>query len=247
MSPHYKDIINMNKSFLTNLIALSITITGFFIPIGGDIIKSAGIFALSGALTNWIAVYMLFEKIPLLYGSGVIPMHFEEFKTGIRSLLMNQFFTEENIDRLLKEETSLSDEEKYKIIDSIDYNRLFDGLKANLLSGGIGPMLKMVGGDMLIEKYRGEAVSAFRNVISEELFSPKEGDFISKIFDSESKKKTLLKNVDQIVEARLNELTPKRVKEIIQEMIRKHLGWLVVWGGLLGGIIGVIAAFSSAV
>ena len=28
-------------------------------------------------------------------------------------------------------------------------------------------------------------------------------------------------------------------------MIRKHLGWLVVWGGVFGGLIGFIAAVSK--
>jgi uncharacterized membrane protein YheB (UPF0754 family) len=32
------------------------------------------------------------------------------------------------------------------------------------------------------------------------------------------------------------------VKDIIQEMIHKHLGWLVVWGGVFGGIIGFVVS-----
>ena len=31
------------------------------------------------------------------------------------------------------------------------------------------------------------------------------------------------------------------VKEIIQEMIRSHLGWLVVWGGVFGAVIGLVS------
>ena len=46
-----------------------------------------------------------------------------------------------------------------------------------------------------------------------------------------------------IVQNRLDELTPQMVKEIIQGMIRKHLGWLVVWGAVFGGLIGLISAF----
>ena len=53
---------------------------------------NTGLFALSGGVTNWLAVHMLFERVPFLYGSGVIPMRFEEFKTGIRKLIMDQFF-----------------------------------------------------------------------------------------------------------------------------------------------------------
>ena len=30
------------------------------------------------------------------------------------------------------------------------------------------------------------------------------------------------------------------VKTIVQDMIREHLGWLVVWGGVFGGLIGLL-------
>ncbi len=53
----------------------------------------------------------------------------------------------------------------------------------------------------------------------------------------------LLDRVHVIVQRRLDELTPRMVKEIIQQMIRDHLGWLVVWGGVCGGLIGLIASF----
>ena len=52
----------------------------------------------------------------------------------------------------------------------------------------------------------------------------------------------LLTQVEQIIDQRLNQLTPGQVKDIIQEMIREHLGWLVVWGGAVGGFIGLGAA-----
>ncbi|MDB4645418.1 DUF445 domain-containing protein, partial [Akkermansiaceae bacterium] len=52
----------------------------------------------------------------------------------------------------------------------------------------------------------------------------------------------LLARVNVIVEKRLEELTPKMVKDIIQQMIREHLGWLVVWGGVCGGLIGLVAS-----
>ena len=53
---------------------------------------------------------------------------------------------------------------------------------------------------------------------------------------------SLLKQVEQIIDQRLNQLTPIQVKNIIQEMIRIHLGWLVVWGGAVGGFIGFAVA-----
>ena len=41
------------------------------------------LFALSGSITNQVAIYMLFEKVPFLYGSGVVENRFEDFKKGI--------------------------------------------------------------------------------------------------------------------------------------------------------------------
>ena len=32
------------------------------------------------------------------------------------------------------------------------------------------------------------------------------------------------------------------VKEMIQTLIREHLGWLVVWGGVFGGLIGAVSS-----
>ena len=56
----------MNKSLITNFLALSLTVYGgFFSPIYSTEIFMAGLFALSGGLTNWLAIHMLFEKVPL--------------------------------------------------------------------------------------------------------------------------------------------------------------------------------------
>jgi uncharacterized membrane protein YheB (UPF0754 family) len=72
----------------------------------------------------------------------------------------------------------------------------------------------------------------FNTLLREELEQP---DIISGMRDK----------VSDIIEKRLNELTPQLVKEIVQKMIQKHLGWLVVWGGIFGGIIGIVAALTD--
>ena len=87
----------MNKNFLTNFIAFLIMLIGSFSPIYQDTLFMIGVFSLSGGLTNWLAIHMLFEKIPFFYGSGVIPNRFNEFKIGIKNLILNEFFNEENI------------------------------------------------------------------------------------------------------------------------------------------------------
>lgn len=75
-----------NKSFLTNLVAAVLAILGWYFA--EQYVKNIGFYALSGALTNWIAIYTLFEKIPFLYGSGIIPNKFESFKKTIKKMIM---------------------------------------------------------------------------------------------------------------------------------------------------------------
>ena len=68
----------MNKSLITNLLAILIIIVGYLYQEDYQFIIITGVFALSGSITNWLAIHMLFEKIPLLYGSGVILDKFED-------------------------------------------------------------------------------------------------------------------------------------------------------------------------
>jgi uncharacterized membrane protein YheB (UPF0754 family) len=234
----------VNKSLITNLIALTWTIGGYVSE--HHILFTLGLFALSGAITNWLAVYMLFEKVPLLYGSGVIPARFEEFKVAIRQLMMEQFFTEQNIDRFLSDSSGkASTIDLAPVIERIDLSPAFDSLVSVVENSSFGSMLAMVGGSEALQPMREPFIEKmkvsiqdiaqseqFNTLLREELEQP---DIISGMRDK----------VSDIIEKRLNELTPQLVKEIVQEMIKKHLGWLVVWGGIFGGAIGVIAAITN--
>ncbi len=232
----------MNKSLITNALALLLVLAGFWLA--HDILKTIGLFALSGAITNLLAVHMLFEKVPGLYGSGVIPERFEEFKTGIRSLIMEQFFTEENIDRFLATDGKHLDINLVPILKKVDLAPTFDSLVEVIKESSFGAMLGMFGGVEALEPLRQpfidkmlnslETISqdeAFLGLLHEELEQPQVMD-------------ELRQKITVIVEQRLDELTPKMVKDIIQQMIKQHLGWLVVWGGVFGGIIGFIAAIT---
>ncbi len=92
--------IIFDKRLGTNLIAAVLVVFGYWISEPwSKTLLNIGLFSLSGALTNWLAVYMLFERVPGIYGSGVIPLHFEDFKTGIRQLIMRQFFDRNNLEK----------------------------------------------------------------------------------------------------------------------------------------------------
>ncbi len=234
----------MNKSLITNLIALTCTLAGYISE--QHILFTLGLFALSGAITNWLAVHMLFEKVPLLYGSGVIPARFEEFKVAIKQLMMEQFFTEENIDRFLSDSSGkASTIDLAPVIAKVDLDPAFNSLVEVIEQSSFGPMLAMVGGNEAIQPMREPFIEKMKTSIQEISQSEHFNTLLREELEQPDIISGMQNKVSDIIEKRLNELTPQLVKEIVQDMIKKHLGWLVVWGGIFGGIIGVIAALTN--
>lgn len=230
----------MNKSVLTNFIASVILMAGFLTD--DSILTSIGLFALSGALTNWLAVHMLFEKVPGLYGSGVIPARFQEFKQGIKTLMMEQFFTAENIERFLSDaQPEPSSLDLAPVVEQIDFSPAFDGLIEVIESSNFGSMLAMVGGTAVLEPLREPFIARMQGSMTELAQDEKVVAALGQAVESPDLTAQIQTKVEAIVEQRLSELTPQLVKEIVQDMIRKHLGWLVVWGGVFGGAIGLLA------
>nr|WP_275661419.1 DUF445 domain-containing protein [Shewanella sp. Isolate7] len=207
------------------------------------IVFSVGLFALSGAVTNWLAIHMLFEKVPGLYGSGVVPARFEEFKAGIAHLMMEQFFTNENIDKFLSQQGgSVAHINLEPVIEKVDMSPAFDALVTTVEQSSFGGMLTMFGGTEAIAPLK----EPFINKMKTSLVELTQSDDFYELLKNEIEQPDVLADlrakVKSIVDQRLAELTPQLVKEIVQQMIKQHLGWLVVWGGVFGGLIGLLAA-----
>ena len=224
----------MNKSFFTNVVSVSIFSIGLLAPTLGlpsdwsKLLQLTGLFALSGGVTNWLAVHMFFEKIPFMYGSGVIPSRFEDFKLGIKELIVNEFFTREQIDRFLAESGRSRIEDFTK---KADFDRVFLGLVEAIEESSMGGMLKMLGGRQALEPLREPMVEKLKGILAE---------IVDENSGESGASEQLIGQIEAIIERRLDELTPKKVKDIVENMIRKHLGWLVVWGGVFGGFIGLL-------
>lgn len=230
----------MNKSIITNGLALALVVLGFFLD--NAMVKTVGLFAVSGAVTNWVAVHMLFEKVPGLYGSGVIPERFEDFKNGIRTLVMEQFFSEENIQRFLADKNQPIKVDFAQIIKKVDLAPTFDSLVEVIKDSSFGQMLGMFGGIEALEPMRKPFVNKMGAALEDITQNPKFTLLLQEELTQPDVQQDLHGKIQQIVEQRLSELTPKMVKDIIQTMIKEHLGWLVVWGGVFGGLIGLLAA-----
>jgi uncharacterized membrane protein YheB (UPF0754 family) len=231
----------MNKNMLTNALAAIITLSGWYWQ--QPLLFSIGLFALSGALTNALAVHMLFEKVPLLYGSGVIPARFEQFKAGIYQLVMTQFFSSSNIDRFLadKQRDHSQTFNFEPVIEQADLSPAFDSLLNVVEQSSFGSMLGMFGGSAALMPLKQPFIAKLKLSLIEVSQSEAFNQLILAQLDKPEQLEGIRTQVDTIVQQRLNELTPALVKDIIQQMIRQHLGWLVVWGGVFGGLIGALA------
>jgi len=218
----------MNKSLITNLISIFIILIGFLYRDDLSFILLVGVFALSGSITNWLAIHMLFDKVPFLYGSGVILDRFDDIKLGIKNLILKELFSADQIEKFI-----LDNKQKASggIIDKIDFDRVFIGLVESIEGSQLGGMLAMIGGRKALEPLKDPFVKKLKVIIE---------DFIKDNSGNNNSTDELLLKIENILDARLADLSPNEIKNIIQKMIREHLGWLVVWGGFFGGLLGLI-------
>jgi uncharacterized membrane protein YheB (UPF0754 family) len=233
----------MNKSNMTNIISLIVTILGY--AIHNDTVFMIGVFAFSGAITNSLAIHMLFEKVPFLYGSGVIESKFSQFKISIHNLIMNQFFTQEHLTRFFQTEVNSAKKtiDFEKILNKTDFSPAYESLKEAVMQSSFGGMLGMFGGESALEPLREPFTKKLQASIIKISASDAFQEVVNEALKSEDLSKDVYEKLSSIVNTRLEELTPKMVKEIVQEMIKEHLGWLVIWGAVFGAVIGYASSF----
>ena len=233
----------LDKNILPNLVAIALVVVGVLLPGNlGTVVFYTGLFALSGAVTNWLAVHMLFEKIPGLYGSGVIPTHFEEFKSGIHRLVTRELFNKENIERFFSKSENTKAIDIEPVVNNLDMDDAYDQLVSVVMDSSLGPMLAMVGGEKTLDTMRDPFKARMHEFLLKAVSSPSFQSNLQKQLQSITSSDDFSERIGGIVKGRLDEMTPELVKDIMQRMIRKHLGWLVVWGAVFGGLIGLISS-----
>jgi len=233
--------MSISKSLITNITAIILIGLSFVLLELHNALLFTGLFALSGALTNQLAIHMLFEKVPFLYGSGVIPLRFEAFKESIKNLMMSEFFTKEQLDNFFANEEQKINLEP--IIEETDFSPAFDALSKTVMESSFGGMLGMFGGEAALENLREPFSTKMRAAVIKIVNSSAFNNTMQKHLQSSSLNDDMLNSIEAVIDSRLNELTPELVKEMVQKLIKEHLDWLVVWGGVFGGLIGLISSF----
>ena len=234
--------MNLSKSTLTDMTSVALMGIGSVAqePYASPILYT-GLFAFSGAVTNQLAIHMLFNRVPLLYGSGVIENNFESFKASIKAMIMKQFFNPEQIRAFFQSEEQKID--LAPLVESADFSPAFVALKQSVMESKLGDALNFFGGekalDGLEEPFARKLKSAVVGIVSSDAFKTQMNHHL----EHSSLSSDLRESVEQLITQRLNDLTPRMVNELVHELIHTHLGWLVVWGGVFGGLIGLVSSF----
>lgn len=232
----------IDKSLVTNAVAIYIIMLGNVSQIFSETLIDIGFFAFSGAVTNWLAIHMLFEKVPYLYGSGVIPERFEEFKTSIKNLMMQQFFTVENIEQFIETEEQQGSRvlNLQPLLAAVDYDRIYEGLTSSIMGSPFGGMLLMMGGEEALVPLKEPFIEKMQQTLAEMVESDRFKQALQQGLNAHKIGEDLSVKIETVIDKRLGELTPQLVKEMVQAIIKQHLGWLVVWGGVCGGALGLL-------
>ncbi len=231
--------MEIDKSTLTDIVSVALIGIGFASYV--DPILYIGLFAFSGAITNQLAIFMLFNRVPFLYGSGVIEENFESFKASIKEMIMKQFFTKEQLTAFFQGEEKKID--LAPLVESADFSPAFNALSQSVMESKLGNMLNMFGGEQALEPlkepFSKKLKSAVVGIVSSETFKAQ----INHHIENSSLNDDILNTIEELITNCLNDLTPSMVSDLVHELIHTHLGWLVVWGGVFGGVIGFISSF----
>ena len=208
----------INKSLLSNAVALMFVIVGYLMEGPVQIyILNVGLFALSGGVTNWLAVHMLFERVPGLYGSGIVQLRFEEFKHGIRGLIMEQFFNHGDLSALVQRTGHTADrlgEHLKGAIEDLDIDSAFESLLDVIMSSSFSGMLGMLGGKDALSPLKIPFVERmrdyFRARFANRTFQSRIENALRDALDEESIRQT----VADLIDRRLDEMTPKMVRKL---------------------------------
>ena len=255
----------MDKGTVSNVVSTGVLALGLLWEAGQvkALILSAGLFAFSGGMTNWLAVKMLFDKIPGLIGSGVIPARFREIRRKVKDLILEHFFEEEYLRKFFSEHQKDVDWNRYiktfsegrspvtafvekqweKLTGADVIQPIIDKQIDSLADSSVGGFLMIVGLDNVrpaVNRFVSAFVASMQEKVLAAAAKAASSDFDFEI-DEERVIEDIRAQVEPLLEMKLQELQADEVKRMMEDVIRDHLGWLIVWGNVFGGALGILA------
>jgi uncharacterized membrane protein YheB (UPF0754 family) len=160
--------------------------------------------------------------------------------------MMNQFFTTQNIEQFIETEEQQGGKllNLQPLLDAVDYDKIYEGLVSSIMESSFGGMLMMMGGTEALVPLKEPFTEKMRVTLLEMVDSDNFKAALQHGLNAHKIGEDIVGKIETVIDKRLSELTPQLVKEMVQLIISEHLGWLVVWGGFFGGLLGAIFAFA---
>ena len=179
--------------------------------------------AVTGWLTNWIAVKMLFHPVkPINLGlftiQGIFPKRQKAMAEKLGKIVATELFS---IDDIIFKMKSVDNAEVLKFVES----KLDDFINLKLSTSM--PMLAMFLNDDLKSKIK----MALLNEI---------GDVIPGIIDTYANKLKDEVNIEAIVYEKVINFSSDKMEEVLYSIMKKEFKFIEVLGGVLGFFIGMI-------
>jgi len=208
-------------------------------------VLAAGLFGFAGGITNWVAIKMLFDRVCNLPGSGVIPMRFKEIRQVIKDTIMKTFFDGPYLEQYMnKKMASLAGElnigAKIKeMLEKPEVDAMITKALEELGSKPEGTMIMMMG---IMPIQLKPLITPFLSSMADDI-----GPLLGQMFDMKSimSVEKLRSEIDLLMTEKLLELTPEIVRDLLEEVMRKHLGCLIVWGNVFGALIGLVSTMAG--
>lgn len=182
--------------------------------------------ALTGWITNWIAVKMLFHpKEPMNLGlftiQGIFPKRQKAMAEKLGHIVAAELFS---IDDVVAKMKNSDNTEVLKFVEG----KLDDFINVKLSTSM--PMLAMFLNDDLKAK--------IKNTLLEEI-----GDVIPGVIDSYADKLKGEVDVKAIVTEKVENFSSDKLEEILVSIMKKEFKFIELLGGVLGFIIGLVQMF----
>ena len=181
-------------------------------------VLAAGLFGFAGGITNWLAVKMLFDRVCALPGSGVIPMRFKEIREVVKNTIMKTFFDgpylEQYMDRKMGALVGQVDVagKLRQALESPEVDAIIDKQLTELADKPEGMLLMMGGIQPIMLK---PMVKPFVVGMAEDV-----APMLTDLIDVKSilSVEKLRDEIDTLMTDKLQELTPDRVKNLMEEV-----------------------------
>jgi uncharacterized membrane protein YheB (UPF0754 family) len=235
----------ISNSTISNSLSFLIMLSGLILYSSIDsgaskYILSFGLFSFSGGITNWLAVKMLFDKIPFLYGSGIIPGRFKEIRKSMKDTIMTFFFDIDYMNDYLNDKSTSIKKVAQDKIKQVLNDKEFDNKIVEVLKELTSDNTNIYSGMILMFTNNGTDYNSILNIIK-----PLMKDFFLNFINNTGHSEfiniiTIRSELDKLLDHKMEFITAGIVKVMIENVIRDHLTWLIIWGNIFGGVIGLI-------